>query len=117
MTPEYQNDLAPGEAFREELEHSENEYQEEIARMQEAARVEANAKAQKIYRKNKRELDRLNLHAQAAVLENNFAAYKYAIEKSRTILRQPFNDEIITVGWQTTRKQIWDIINAHSSKV
>ncbi|ARW57483.1 hypothetical protein [Serratia phage X20] len=116
MTPEYQNGLAPGEAFRQELEQD-DEYQEEIARMQEAARVEAIAKAQKIYRKNKRELDRLNHHAQTAVLENNFEAYKYAIEKSRTILRQPFTDEIILTGWNTTRRQIWEIINDHSKGV
>lgn len=116
MTPEYQNGLAPGEAFRQDFDKiQEEEFQEEIDRIKETSRAKANKQALDIYRKNKRELDRLSKHAQTAVLENNFASYKYAIEKSRTILRQPFNDEIINVGWQTTRKQIWDIINDHKN--
>ena len=82
------------------------------------AALEAEAKSQsekqaaKTIRKHKREIQRLNKHAADAVLENNFEAYSYAIRKLRDIYRQPYNDEIILVGWQTTRKQVWEIINA-----
>lgn len=86
-------------------------------KMMEAAEAQATARANKIVRKNRREIERLQTHAGDAVLENNFPAYKYAIEKLRTILKQPFNDEIILTGWQTSRKTIWDIINAGSSKI
>lgn len=94
-------------------EHPE-EVEQIIARMEEATRQEANAKAAKIYKKHAKELKRLNEHAQRAVLENNFAAYKYAIEKSRDILRQPYTDELVKVQWETTRRQIWEIVNGNS---
>lgn len=70
-----------------------------------------------ILRKNRREIERLNKHAQGAVLENNYEAYAYAIRKLRGIYRQPFTEELIQIGWQTTRKQVWELINAQTSKV
>lgn len=70
-----------------------------------------------ILRKTHREIERLNKHAQGAVLENNYEAYAYAIRKLRGIYRQPHNDELILAGWQTTRKQVWELINAQTSKV
>lgn len=91
-----------------------NELYETI--MQEAE-AKANSQAQKILKKNSREIVRLKEHAGNAVLENNFPAYKYALEKLRTIYKQPFNDEIINTMWQTSRKTVWDIINAGTSKV
>lgn len=94
-----------------------DEIEEAILAQQAIAESQAQAKANKIYRKNRRELDRLYKHAQAAVLDNNFPAYKYAIEKSRDILRQPYTDEIILTGWQTSRKIIWDIINDQAGKI
>lgn len=102
------------EALRESL--SDQGYtDEQLDEIVSAQENQANAQAQKIYRKNKREINRLTQHASVAVLENNFPAYEYAIKKVRTILRQPFNDEIIATGWQTTRKQVWDIVNAKES--
>lgn len=86
-------------------------------KMMEAAEEQATTRANKIVRKNRREIERLQAHAGDAILENNFPAYKYAIEKLRTILKQPFNDEIILTGWQTSRKTIWDIVNAGTSKI
>lgn len=111
--------MQAGEAFQQELELSQTEKEREelIEEIQREAMSKARMQADKIYRKNKRELSRLNKHAQSAVLENNFEAYKYALEKSRDILRQPYNDELIATMWQTTRRQIWEIINAGSKKV
>ena len=120
--------LQPGEAFKAELEyqdqliedpdHQKLMEEDRLAAIEEAqARIAANAKskADKIVKKNSRELERLNKHAQQSVLDNNFAAYKYAIEKSRKILRQPFNDELIKVQWETTRRQIWEILNGYKA--
>ena len=86
-------------------------------KLMEAAEEQAIARANKIVRKNRRELERLQAHAGDAVLDNNFPAYKYAIEKLRTILKQPFNDEIILTCWNTSRKSVWDILNAGTSKI
>lgn len=86
-------------------------------KLMEAAEEQAIARANKIVRKNRRELERLKAHAGDAVLDNNFLAYKYAIEKLRTILKQPFNDEIILTCWNTSRKSVWDILNAGTSKI
>lgn len=85
--------------------------------LEENSRVESEKQAQAILKKYKREIKRLNLHAQGAVLENNFDAYKYAIEKLRTIYRQPYNDELIVNMWATTRHQIWSLINAGTKEV
>ena len=86
-------------------------------KLMEAAEEQAIARANKVVRKNRRELERLRAHAGGAVLDNNFPAYKYAIEKLRTILKQPFNDEIILTCWNTSRKSVWDILNAGTSKI
>lgn len=86
-------------------------------KLMEAAEEQAIARANKVVRKNRRELERLRAHAGVAVLDNNFPAYKYAIEKLRTILKQPFNDEIILTCWNTSRKTVWDILNAGTSKI
>lgn len=86
-------------------------------KLMEAAEEQAIARANKVVRKNRRELERLRAHAGYAVLDNNFPAYKYAIEKLRTILKQPFNDEIILTCWNTSRKTVWDILNAGTSKI
>lgn len=86
-------------------------------KLMEAAEEQAIARANKIVRKNRREIERLKVHAGDAVLDNNFPAYKYAIEKLRTILKQPFTDEIILTCWNTSRKSVWDILNAGTSKI
>ena len=86
-------------------------------KLMEAAEEQAIARANKVVRKNRRELERLRAHAGDAVLDTNFPAYKYAIEKLRTILKQPFNDEIILTCWNTSRKSVWDILNAGTSKI
>ena len=48
---------------------------------------------------------------------NNFAQYEYAIKKSRDILKQPYNDELISILWKTTRSQIEDMIDAYTRKI
>ncbi|QQG32207.1 hypothetical protein CkP1_0058 [Citrobacter phage CkP1] len=118
--------LQPGEAFQHELDYHggalndlearklrDEDQQAAIEEAQKRVEEQARSEARRIYKKHKRELDRLSKHAQGAVLEGNFEAYKYAIEKSRTILRQPYTDELIRVQWETTRRQIWEIVNGY----
>jgi TolA-binding protein len=93
---------------------TDEQIEEAQKRLEEANAIEAQKQANTILKKHRREIDRLNTHAQGAVLENNFEAYKYAITKLRGIYRQPVTDELIVVMWETTRKQIWEIINGLS---
>lgn len=86
-------------------------------RLEETNAKTATEQANAILKKHKREIKRLNEHAQGAVLENNYDAYKYAIEKLRTIYRQPYNDVLIASMWASTRQQIWNIINAGTKTV
>lgn len=96
---------------------TEVQIEEAQKRLEEANAKNANAQAAAILKKNKREIKRLTEHAQGAVLENNYDAYKYAIEKLRAIYRQPYNDELIATMWATTRTQIWNLINAGTETV
>lgn len=90
---------------------------DEISAIEERNRRMALAQGGSFIRKHRREIERLNKLAQAAVLENNYDSYSYAIRKLRKLYRQPHTDELILAGWQTTRKQVWELINAQTSKV
>lgn len=93
---------------------TDEQIEEAQQRLEEHNIKEANSQAAKILKKNAREIRRLNLHAQGAVLENNFEAYKYALIKLRCIYRQPVTDELVQLMWESTRKQIWEIVNGPS---
>ncbi|AHI60959.1 hypothetical protein CG98_gp056 [Enterobacter phage PG7] len=100
------------------VEQIDDNEEERIKRLiEEESQRRANAMATKIFKKNRREIKRLNDHAAGAVLENNFEAYKYALCKLSDIYKQPYNDEIIRVNWQTTRQKVWEIINAGTKTV
>lgn len=96
---------------------TDEQIEEAQKRLEEANAKEASTQADAILKKNKREIQRLNLHAQGAVLENNYLAYEYAIKKLRKIYRQPYTDDMIATMWETTRQQIWNIINAGTKTV
>ncbi len=99
-----------GEALEDEL-NTELSAEEIQQRYEDNLAEQALDQTSSILRKNRREIERLNKHAQVAVLENNYQAYAYAIRKLRGIYRQPFTEEMIYIGWQTTRKTVWEIIN------
>lgn len=85
--------------------------------MEENSRVESEKQAQAILKKHGREIKRLRKLAEGAALENNYASYEYAITKLRAIYRQPTTSEMIPVMWQTTRAQIWKLLNAGKKEV
>lgn len=93
---------------------TDKQIEEAQERLEEANALEAQSQAAKILKKNAREIARLNKHAQGAVLENNFEAYKYALVKLRGIYRQPVTEDLIKLMWDSTRKQIWEIVNGSS---
>lgn len=93
---------------------TDKQIEEAQERLEEANALEAQSQAAKILKKNAREIARLNKHAQGAVLENNFEAYKYALVKLRGIYRQPVTEDLIKLMWDSTRKQIWEIVNGIS---
>lgn len=93
---------------------TDKQIEEAQERLEEANALEAQSQAAKILKKNAREIARLNKHAQGAVLENNFEAYKYALVKLRGIYRQPVTEDLIKLMWETTRKQILEIVNGIS---
>lgn len=82
-------------------------YAEEI---QDKIQSNADKKAQKILRKNKREIRRLKLHAEKAVYANNYVAYAYAIKKLRGYYKQPYTEELIKLMWKTTRDTVYNIV-------
>lgn len=92
----------------------EDEVAKLLASIEEKNRIEAERKANKALVKHRRELNRLYHHAQEAALEGNFKRYEYAVKKSRDILKQPYNDELIALLWKTTREQIEDMIDGFS---
>ena len=97
--------------------YGEEDYEAAAKRLEDQSQAEAEKQANAILKKHKREIERLNKHAQGAVLENNFEAYKYALTKLRGLYRQPTTDELIVTMWQTTRQQIWNIINAGTKEI
>lgn len=82
-------------------------------------RIESSARnrADKLIRKNKRELDRLKKHAGECLLEDNFQGYSYAIKKLRDFYRQPYTDELILQMWNSSVDAMIDIAKNHAAKL
>ncbi|EQA7786751.1 DUF2654 domain-containing protein [Acinetobacter baumannii] len=82
-------------------------------RIQRKLENDAKRKADKLIKKNKRELERLKKHAGECLITNNFDGYSYAIKKLRKFYRQPYNDELIKLMWNSSREAMLDI--AHNA--
>lgn len=94
-----------------------DEYNEIMAKIEAENKAKAEQQAAKILRKHRHEIKRLLKLAEGAVYDNNYESYKYAIMKLRDIYKQPYTDEIIKTGWETTRRQVWELINGYTEKV
>lgn len=84
---------------------------------QQRLEAQANKKAEKILKKNKREIARLKKHAENCIITNNFFGYSYAIKKLRGFYKQPYNDELIQMMWDTTRQSVLDIIESETKRL
>lgn len=82
-------------------------------------RIESSARnrADKLIRKNKRELDRLKKHAAECLYDGNFDGYSYAIRKLRDFYRQPYTDELIVQMWNSSNAAIVDLIRSEQAKL
>lgn len=84
--------------------------------IQEKMMAEATKKANKILKKNKREIERLKRHAELCIYNNNYFGYSYAIKKLRDFYKQPYTEELIKTMWTTTRETLLESIR-HYHKI
>ena len=92
-----------------------NEQHEQIAvnevdKVQADLEAKAAKKAEKILRKNAREIERLKLWAEKAIIDDNRDAYIYAIGKLRDIYKQPHTPELLSAMWISTRQTVLSIL-------
>lgn len=89
--------------------------EEETQRLQEKIKQDANKKAEKILRKNKREIKRLKEHGQLALVSGNIDQYVYAIEKLRRIYKQaPLGQAGLELMYRTSREKLFEMIKQYS---
>lgn len=104
------DNLSQQAAHIEDGNEAETEEEEIQRRLEERAGKQAN----RLIRKNKRELDRLKKHAGNCLITNNKAGYCYALKKLRDFYRQPYNEELIEAMWNSSRKAALDIAAKHA---
>lgn len=99
-----------------EEQHIETEY-EELKRKAEEAGIDmdtfekqAISRANKVIKKNKRELRRLQKHAEKCLMELNKDGYTYAVGKIRTIIRQPMTQEQLEMMYETSVSSLVEMI-------
>lgn len=68
--------------------------------------VEAQKRADKVIKKNKRELDRLRKHANHCLLTLNKDGYIYSIGKIRQIIKKPLSYDELGVLYDTSLERI-----------
>lgn len=110
------------EANFDDLEHEMNTKEDHIEQQFDATALhekmmeEATIKAHKHLKKNRKEIKRLQRHAELCLYSNNFAGYSYSIKKLRGIYKQPYNDELIKMMWSTTREALFEAVRLAAAK-
>lgn len=82
----------------------------EVDKVQADLEAKAAKKAEKILRKNAREIERLKLWAEKAIIDDNRDAYIYAIGKLRDIYKQPHTPELLSAMWISTRQTVLSML-------
>lgn len=82
----------------------------EVDKVQADLEAKAAKKAEKILRKNAREIERLKLWAEKAIIDDNRDAYIYAIGKLRDIYKQPHTPELLSAMWVSTRQTVLSML-------
>lgn len=80
------------------------------SQIQEKMMQQATKQAQKILKKNKREIERLKKHAGECLIKNEYFGYSYAIKKLRDFYKQPYNEDLIKSMWNSSRQAMLDIV-------
>lgn len=78
--------------------------------------AQAQRQAERYMRKNRREYKRLRNHAEEALFAGNKSQYVYAIKKLRTMLKQPYTEEMIDQLWNTSINSLRDLYREASQK-
>lgn len=87
------------------------DYDEQVAAMQDAIQEQAKREASRILKKNKREIERLKKHGQMCLLSGNKHGYVYAINKLRGIYKQPQVDAATgETLYETSRQRLIELI-------
>lgn len=71
----------------------------------------AEKRAAKILKKNKREIDRLQKHAEECLFSLNREGYIYAIGKIRTIIRHPLSHDALGALYDTSVERLIELAN------
>lgn len=91
-------------------EHNEQVVVDEVEKVQAELEAKAAKKAEKILRKNAREIERLKMWAEKAIIDDNRDAYIYAIGKLRDIYKQPHTPELLAAMWVSTRNTVLSML-------
>lgn len=91
-------------------EHNEQVVVDEVEKVQAELEAKAAKKADKILRKNAREIARLKRWAEQAIIDDNRDAYIYAIGKLRDIYKQPHTPELLAAMWVSTRQTVLSML-------
>lgn len=83
---------------------------DEVEKVQAELEAKAAKKAEKILRKNAREIERLKMWAEKAIIDDNRDAYIYAIGKLRDIYKQPHTPELLSAMWVSTRNTVLSML-------
>ena len=83
---------------------------DEVEKVQAELEAKAAKKAEKILRKNAREIERLKMWAEKAIIDDNRDAYIYAIGKLRDIYKQPHTPELLAAMWVSTRQTVLSML-------
>lgn len=83
---------------------------DEVEKVQAELEAKAAKKAEKILRKNAREIARLKRWAEKAIIDDNRDAYIYAIGKLRDIYKQPHTPELLAAMWVSTRQTVLSML-------
>lgn len=83
---------------------------DEVEKVQAELEAKSAKKAEKILRKNSREIARLKRWAEQAIIDDNRDAYIYAIGKLRDIYKQPHTPELLAAMWISTRQTVLSML-------
>lgn len=83
---------------------------DEVEKVQAELEAKAAKKADKILRKNAREIARLKRWSEQAIIDDNRDAYIYAIGKLRDIYKQPHTPELLAAMWVSTRQTVLSML-------
>lgn len=106
MTEQPLDDIAAAEEDQELMDFVEAQAKERERLVQK--------QADKYMRKHRREIRRLEKHAEKTLLEGNKEGYIYAIGKLRTLIGKDVSRDVLESLWKTSREQVLTIAHSYA---